>query len=150
MFFIKLLIFLCLLGRPLAIPPFGYFQTGNGTTTLLGTSLGQFATNQTFDYIVSKLVSCYLSFSRLSSEKIDWQLERSSEAALQGYFWPTIWQQMVRSQLLSLEAGSFYEITNSNLSQVPAYDFFYTSAATMGIQPLIDWGIITAPQPGLA
>lgn len=48
-----------------------------------------------------------------------------------------------------IEAGSFYEISNSNLSQIPAFDFFFTSAAPSDLQPLVDWGIITTPQSQL-
>lgn len=49
-----------------------------------------------------------------------------------------------------VEAGSFYELTNGNLSQVPAYAGYYSSTdATQPIQPLVDWGFITAPQPAL-
>lgn len=45
-----------------------------------------------------------------------------------------------------VEAGSFYEISNGNSSQVPAYDVQYSDSPT-AIQPLIDWGITTEPQP---
>lgn len=45
-----------------------------------------------------------------------------------------------------IEAGSFYEITNGNLSQIPAYDVYYSSASPSSIQPLVDWGDVTIPQ----
>lgn len=45
-----------------------------------------------------------------------------------------------------IEAGSFYEISNGNRSQIPAYDFFYTSSNPADIQPLVDWGIVTSSQ----
>ena len=45
-----------------------------------------------------------------------------------------------------VEAGSFYEISNGNASQVPAYDVQYSDSPT-AIQPLIDWGFTTEPQP---
>lgn len=48
-----------------------------------------------------------------------------------------------------IEAGSFYELDNGNLSQIPSDDVLYTSAAPVqtSIQPLVDWGFITQPQP---
>lgn len=68
-----------------------------------------------------------------------------------------------------IEAGGFYEIENSNLTQVPANDVYYVRAlsiamfkhmAVMLIQgqlgkdplwnnPLIDWQQFTEPQTGL-
>lgn len=45
-----------------------------------------------------------------------------------------------------IEGGSFYEITNGNLSQIPAYDVKYSSSSPSSIQPLVDWGIVTVPQ----
>jgi choline dehydrogenase len=46
-----------------------------------------------------------------------------------------------------IEAGSFYEIDNGNLSVVPAYAPFFTGADLQNFQPLIDWGFVTKPQP---
>ncbi|OCK80877.1 GMC oxidoreductase [Lepidopterella palustris CBS 459.81] len=45
-----------------------------------------------------------------------------------------------------IEAGSFYEIDNGNLSQIPAYDFYSVGAT---YNPLIDWGYHTIPQAGV-
>ena len=47
-----------------------------------------------------------------------------------------------------IEAGSFYELDNGNLSQIPNYDALYTSPLPQetSIQPLVDWGLITQPQ----
>ena len=47
-----------------------------------------------------------------------------------------------------IEAGSFYELDNGNLSQIPSDDALYTSPAPKqtSIQPLVDWGLITQPQ----
>ncbi|KAK1141696.1 hypothetical protein N8T08_008794 [Aspergillus melleus] len=47
-----------------------------------------------------------------------------------------------------IEAGSFYEITNGNLSQVPAYTGVYSSRELNDWHPLIDWGYKTTPQSG--
>ena len=45
-----------------------------------------------------------------------------------------------------VEAGSFYEISNSNYSQIPAYDAEFTSKDRNDVNPLIDWGFVTTPQ----
>lgn len=47
-----------------------------------------------------------------------------------------------------IEAGSFYELDNGNVSQIPAFyakNFNQTPVAET-IQPLIDWAYITEPQ----
>ena len=45
-----------------------------------------------------------------------------------------------------IEAGSFYEIGNGNISQVPAGDGTYDGKAKDDWQPLVDWGYVTTPQ----
>lgn len=45
-----------------------------------------------------------------------------------------------------VEAGSFYEITNGNLSQVPATGSVFSGKGEHDWQPLIDWGYHTTPQ----
>lgn len=45
-----------------------------------------------------------------------------------------------------IEAGSFFEIDNSNLSQVPAQAGAFAGKGDHDWQPLIDWGYMTAPQ----
>ena len=45
-----------------------------------------------------------------------------------------------------IEAGSFYEISNGNLSQVPATDGFFAGKSLKDSQPLIDWKYATTPQ----
>ncbi|KAI1476103.1 putative GMC oxidoreductase [Daldinia eschscholtzii] len=47
-----------------------------------------------------------------------------------------------------IEAGSFFEIDNSNLSQIPAQAGAFAGKGDDDWQPLIDWGYITAPQVG--
>ncbi|KAI9712763.1 MAG: hypothetical protein M1820_001385 [Bogoriella megaspora] len=47
-----------------------------------------------------------------------------------------------------IEAGSFYEISNGNQSQVTAYDGYYGGRNPNDTQPLIDWGYVTTPQAG--
>ena len=45
-----------------------------------------------------------------------------------------------------IEAGSFYEISNGNRSQIPAYDVDGSSPLPNTVQSLVDWGLITTPQ----
>ena len=45
-----------------------------------------------------------------------------------------------------IEAGSFYEISNGNLSEVPATDGFFAGKSLKDSQPLIDWNYATTPQ----
>jgi len=45
-----------------------------------------------------------------------------------------------------IEAGSFYELTNGNLSQLPAQDIYFAGKDKDDWQPGIDWGFITTPQ----
>ena len=45
-----------------------------------------------------------------------------------------------------IEAGSFYEISNGNVSQVPATDGFFAGKSLDDSQPLVDWNYATTPQ----
>ncbi|KAF2173924.1 GMC oxidoreductase [Zasmidium cellare ATCC 36951] len=47
-----------------------------------------------------------------------------------------------------VEAGTFYETTNGNLSQIPQSDLYYAGKAVNDWQPGIDWGFVTTPQTG--
>ncbi|KAI0399562.1 putative glucose-methanol-choline oxidoreductase [Xylaria palmicola] len=47
-----------------------------------------------------------------------------------------------------VEAGTFYELSNSNSSMLPGGDGAFTGKGVNDWQPLIDWGYITTPQPG--
>lgn len=44
-----------------------------------------------------------------------------------------------------IEAGSFYEIENGNLSQIPAYDTMWTGKDPKDVNR-VDWGFVTTPQ----
>ena len=46
-----------------------------------------------------------------------------------------------------IEAGSFYEIGNSNFSEVPLFDTWWTGKNADEVNPLVDWGFMTTPQP---
>ncbi|KAK7932504.1 hypothetical protein PG985_003216 [Apiospora marii] len=45
-----------------------------------------------------------------------------------------------------VEAGTFYEISNGNLSQLPANDYLFGGKNKDDWQPGIDWGYISEPQ----
>jgi len=47
-----------------------------------------------------------------------------------------------------VEAGTFYEESNGNLSQIPQSDLYYAGKAVDDWQPGIDWGFVTTPQTG--
>jgi choline dehydrogenase len=50
------------------------------------------------------------------------------------------------SSVAVVEAGSFYEIDNGNLSQIPAYSIWFSGKDPKDTSPLIDWGFVTTPQ----
>ena len=45
-----------------------------------------------------------------------------------------------------IEAGSFYEIGNGNLSQIPTFGPAFSGKSPRDIAPLVDWGFLTTPQ----
>lgn len=45
-----------------------------------------------------------------------------------------------------VEAGTFYEISNGNQSQVPGLAYAYIGKSKDDWAPLADWGYITTPQ----
>ncbi|KAI0004735.1 putative glucose-methanol-choline oxidoreductase [Xylariaceae sp. FL0662B] len=47
-----------------------------------------------------------------------------------------------------IEAGTFYETSNGNISQVPATGVVFSGKGPHDFQPLIDWGYMTTPQAG--
>lgn len=47
-----------------------------------------------------------------------------------------------------VEAGTFYELSNSNNSMLPGGDGAFTGKGVNDWQPLIDWGYVTTPQAG--
>ncbi|KAL8649802.1 MAG: hypothetical protein Q9210_004180 [Variospora velana] len=97
------------------------FTQQNGRTRLLGSSFGVLGINATFDYIIVG----------------------GGTAGL------TVAQRLAKNPQLSIavvEGGSFYEIDNGNYSQIPGYDVKFSSPDPASIQPLVDWGFVTAPQ----
>ncbi|KAH8703285.1 glucose-methanol-choline oxidoreductase [Talaromyces proteolyticus] len=54
-----------------------------------------------------------------------------------------------KTQVAVIEAGSFYEISTGNTSQIPANDVYWTGTSLSDVNPLVDWGFHTTPQAGL-
>ncbi|KAL8786110.1 MAG: hypothetical protein Q9213_002975 [Squamulea squamosa] len=53
------------------------------------------------------------------------------------------------SSVAVIEAGDFYEFSNGNLSEVPAYASFFTGVDPEQKNPSLDWYQYTEPQPQL-
>ncbi|KGO69935.1 Glucose-methanol-choline oxidoreductase [Penicillium italicum] len=89
--------------------------------TVVGSSFGIPGKNATFDYIVVGGGNAGLA---IAARLVEGQ---SGSVAV-------------------VEAGTFYEIGNGNLSQVPGLDNNYISKPPDDWQPLTDWGYVTSPQ----
>jgi choline dehydrogenase len=50
-------------------------------------------------------------------------------------------------QVAVVEAGSFYEMDNGNLSSIPGDSAYFVGANPALRNPIIDWGQETTPQP---
>lgn len=46
-----------------------------------------------------------------------------------------------------IEAGSFYELGNSNYSQIPLFAAAFTAKSPFQESPQVDWSFVTTPQP---
>ncbi|KAK0664722.1 Dehydrogenase patE [Lasiodiplodia hormozganensis] len=100
-------------------------HTPNGSP-LTSTSFGIPGLNATYDYIVIGGGTAGLALAtRLSS----------SSAGL---------------SIAVIEAGSFYEIANGNLSVVPSYAPWFAGADEDDWQPGVDWGFATVAQTGFS
>lgn len=94
---------------------------GLSSAKLLGSSFGVPGTNATYDYVVVGGGTAGLTIAA-----------RIAEANI--------------GTVAVIEAGTFYEISNGNLSQVPASDGAFSSTGLHDWHPMIDWGYITTPQ----
>ncbi|KAK0614927.1 glucose-methanol-choline oxidoreductase [Bombardia bombarda] len=93
------------------------------TRRLLGSSFGIPGRAATFDYVVVGGGTAGLAIATRLAE------QQSGRVAV-------------------VEAGTFYEISNGNLSQVPATDGLFAGVGRNDWQPMIDWGYITQPMHG--
>ena len=86
---------------------------------LLGSSFGVPGANSTYDYIVVGGGNAGITIAA--------RLAESASVAV-------------------IEAGGFYEIGNSNLSQIPQDDVWFAGKDKTDFNPLIDWGFQTTAQ----
>lgn len=86
---------------------------------LLGSSFGVPGSSQTFDYVVLGGGNAGLTIAARLAEIVT---------------------------VAVIEAGSFYEIGNGNISQIPADDAYFTGKDKDDFNPLVDWGFQTTPQ----
>ncbi|KAI1075113.1 glucose-methanol-choline oxidoreductase [Whalleya microplaca] len=90
---------------------------------LLGSSFGIPGDNATYDYVIVGGGTAGLTLATRLVE------QRAGSVAV-------------------VEAGTFHELGNGNLSQVPATDYVYVGKSAKDWQPLADWGYVTTPQAG--
>lgn len=88
---------------------------------LLGTNFGVPNINRTFDYVVIGGGTAGLTLASRLSEQPD-------------------------IQVAVIEAGSFYEISTGNTSQIPANDVYWGGKDPSDTNPLVEWGFTTTPQ----
>ncbi|KAK2603578.1 hypothetical protein QQS21_004258 [Conoideocrella luteorostrata] len=90
---------------------------------LLGSSFGVPGDNVTYDYVIIGGGTAGLTIAtRLVEQKV--------------------------GSVAVIEAGSFYEISNGNYSELPALGNTFAGKGKNDWQPLIDWGYQTTPQLG--
>ena len=103
------------------LAPQSWSHPHNLPRQFLGSSFGVPEENRTFDYVIVGGGNAGLTLAaRLSEDS--------------------------RNLVAVIEAGSFYELTNGNLSQIPADDVSWTSKSLDDVNPLVDWGFTTTPQ----
>lgn len=92
----------------------------NNARTLLGSSFG-LPESQTFDYVVVGGGTAGLAIAARLAE------DGSRSVAV-------------------IEAGTFYEIANGNLSQIPVYGPAFSGKSPLEGIPTVDWSFVTTPQ----
>lgn len=91
--------------------------------TLFGSAFGISGTNATYDYVIVGGGTAGLTIaSRLVEQNA--------------------------GSVAVVEAGTFYELSNGNHSQVPATASYYVGKDPNDWQPSVDWGYVTTPQAG--
>ncbi|PTU21756.1 hypothetical protein P175DRAFT_0435924 [Aspergillus ochraceoroseus IBT 24754] len=119
-----LLYTLCFL--PTSLATIGVGLSSSGVTELFGNSFGLPSENATYDYIVVGGGTAGNAIAaRLALDPANYSVA-------------------------VVEAGSFYEVLNSNRTQVPGYDFYSALANFVGgsFESLTNFGLRSAPQGG--
>lgn len=94
---------------------------GKTTGSLVGSAFGIPGTNATYDYVIVGGGTAGLTIaSRLNEQKA--------------------------GSVAVVEAGTFYELSNGNHSQIPGTASYYVGKDPNDWQPLVDWGYVTTPQ----
>lgn len=52
-----------------------------------------------------------------------------------------------RYSIAVIEAGGLYETDNGNISSIPADGIYFSGSSPDDTNPLIDWSLVTVPQP---
>lgn len=94
---------------------------GGNSSRLLGSSFGIPGQNATYDYVVVGGGTAGLT---LASRLVE---HNAGSVAV-------------------IEAGTFYELSAGNISEVPAFSATWSGRAVTDWQPLADWGYVTTPQ----
>jgi choline dehydrogenase len=113
----------------LAVAPFPYGQKPRrswineslNAEELIGSHFGMIDIAQSYDYIVVGGGTAGLTIARRLAE---------------------------HNTVAVIEAGGFYELDNSNLTEIPADASYYLGKNPLFRNPLLDWQQITTPQPG--
>ena len=115
-------------------------------------SFGTPGKNATYDYIVvgggtaGNTVSPRYHVLRPFYERIPWiKIDTKSELC-------QIAARLAEDQAVSvavIEAGSFYQVSDGNLSVVPGYTFLGTGSSIADDIPSVDWSFVTTPQAGV-
>lgn len=135
------LLLACTAFRSVAWSAPGYTQQNGGRSRLIGSSFGVLGINATFDYVVC--LRLLHGVPSLIALLMQFQIIGGGTSGL------TVANRLAANPAFSvavIEGGSFYEIDNGNVSQIPALDVEYSAPSPATIQPLVDWGIVTVPQ----
>ncbi|OTA92376.1 putative GMC oxidoreductase [Hypoxylon sp. CO27-5] len=106
---------------PIVVVPAAPVVGDSSITGILGTSFGIPGQNYEFDYIVVGGGQAGLAMAARLSE---------NSSLTVGV----------------IEAGSFYELTNGNLSEIPSNGNWFAGKDEDNWQPGVDWGFVTEPQ----
>ena len=143
-----------------ALGQFNYASVVNGKTVLTGSSFGVPTVNATYDYVVShrlfcSALSCMAAFSSSSIQRFpparwlctDWLGAKVVGGGLSGLVMAERLAENPNVSVAVVEAGSFYELSNGNISQIPQKSPYFSTPEPTDIQPGVDWGLVTLPQP---
>lgn len=134
--------FLVILAAAIAEAALGASLNADGVLGILGNSFGRPGFNATFDYIV--IISSLL-FSLNNNTEIE-QIVGGGNAG--NTIAARLAQDPANYSVAVVEAGSFYEITDGNRTQVPGYNWITTLDFPIGqVSTQTSIALNTLPQP---